>query len=121
MTSPNYPNNYKSSSDCTWFITVPRGQRIKFTIFDMEVEYHVTCSYDYVRIGDGSVKGIETRDTICGNKKYEFVSKGDQMWIQFYSDSQVNRKGFKASWTVHMTTTTEKMATTATTIFPELG
>ena len=79
----------------------------------MDIEYETSCKYDYLRIGDGYLKGEETRDTICGTRSYEFVSKGNQMWIQFFSDSQVERRGFKASWSLQMMATTQKVVTTA--------
>ena len=120
ITSPDYPNIYKSNTDCTWVITVPIGQRIKFTVEQMDIENESSCKYDYLRIGDGSVKGTRTRDTICGTRFYDLVSEGNEIWVQFFSDSQIERRGFKASWLIHMVSTTEKiMTTTATKLLPE--
>ncbi len=36
VTSPGFPNNHSSASDCTWTLKVPQGQRIemKFTSKD---------------------------------------------------------------------------------------
>ena len=117
INSPNYPDTYKSNTDCTWFITVPRGQRIKFTVDNMDIEQETNCRYDYLRIGDGSIKGAESRAVICGTRSYDFISQGNQMWVQFFSDSQFERRGFRAFWSVVSLTTTEKIPpTTATTV-----
>ena len=31
FTSENFPENYKASTNCTWNITVPEGQRVQLT------------------------------------------------------------------------------------------
>lgn len=121
ITSPNYPKKYKSNSDCIWVISVQPGKMIKFTVTGMNIEYDSYCRYDFLRIGDGAVKGSETRATICGTRSYSFVSKGNKMWVQFFSDSQVERNGFNASWTVQMISTTAKPTTAPTTRTPVEG
>ena len=121
ISSPNYPGIYKSNTDCTWFITVPRGQRIKFTVDNMDIEQETNCRYDYLRIGDGSIKGAESRAVICGTRSYDFISQGNQMWVQFFSDSQLERRGFRAFWSVVSLTTTEKILTIKTTSRPFKG
>ena len=118
ISSPNYPDVYKSNTDCTWFITVPRGQRIRFTVDMMDIEQDTNCRYDYLRIGDGPIKGAESRAVICGTRSYDFISQGNQMWVQFSSDGQFERRGFRAFWSVHSLTTTEKILTKAATTVP---
>ena len=49
ITSPNYPNNYATSSECVWVLTVPSG-RISILFTDFFIEDHSNCVYDFVEI-----------------------------------------------------------------------
>ena len=37
FTSENFPENYKASTNCTWNITVPEGQRVQLTFHLLNV------------------------------------------------------------------------------------
>ena len=49
ITSPNYPNNYPTSTECVWVLRVPVG-RISVIFTDFVVEDHSSCRYDFVEI-----------------------------------------------------------------------
>lgn len=48
--SPNYPNNYPSSRDCTWVINVPVIYQIELNISQFSLELSSDCRYDYLEI-----------------------------------------------------------------------
>ena len=49
VSSPNYPNNYPSNSDCTWTITIPEGI-ILLSFTNLDVESNSGCTYDSVKV-----------------------------------------------------------------------
>lgn len=48
--SPNFPNAYPLSRNCTWRITAPRGNRLQLTFSHMQLESAENCQYDYVEL-----------------------------------------------------------------------
>ncbi|XP_065052551.1 uncharacterized protein LOC135681853 isoform X4 [Rhopilema esculentum] len=111
VTSPGYPKNYDSNLSCTWVIRSRSGKKISLTFSEVDVEYDSTCKFDVIKVGDGSRVDENTRDRFCGNKyQLNFVSQGEYFWIHLSSDANSEGRGFKASWSVVVETTT--MATT---------
>lgn len=49
--SPNYPSTYNRNAECYWVITVSQGSSVVLNIFDLDVESHSQCRYDYVQVG----------------------------------------------------------------------
>jgi len=100
ITSPNYPSNYPTLSDCVWILTVPSG-RISILFTDFLVEDHSNCAYDFVEIRDGSSRQAPRVGFICGSNGlgYNYTSLGQSLYIRFRSDYSVTSRGFKASWT----------------------
>lgn len=45
IASPGYPSYYVGSSNCSWFITAPKGQRIRLTILDINLR----CKFSYLK------------------------------------------------------------------------
>jgi len=45
FSSPNFPSNFPTNSDCTWNITVPAGRIIKVTFlsFDLDPSQNPSC------------------------------------------------------------------------------
>lgn len=59
--------------------------------------------YDYVEIRDGekdySVPFLTPTGGLSGsNKSYVATASGNVMWIKFYSDSSVSKKGFNLTY-----------------------
>ena len=66
---------------------------------DFELEPHQDCSYDNIEIFDGSNKTAMTLGKYCGSRKPTvIVSSSDEMYIEFYSDASVQRRGFRATY-----------------------
>ena len=64
----------------------------------VDIEYHKTCSYDYVMATDGD--GTVLMQKTCGYKKAPpaFTSQTNKVQIIFHSDIHTNNKGFQLSW-----------------------
>ncbi|KAA0717588.1 CUB and sushi domain-containing protein 1 [Triplophysa tibetana] len=81
--SPDYPNEYPDSQDCTWLITVPHGHGvyINFTLLQTEP---VT---DYIAIWDGPEQSYPQLGIFSGNTALESAySTFNQVLIRFHSD-----------------------------------
>ena len=97
ITSPNYPSNYGSHADCSWRITVPNGFVVRLTFIVFDLESSRNCRYDYVKVEDtsGSLIGL-----YCGTKaQFTVSSSGRSLYVRFRSDKNVNKGGFRASFT----------------------
>ncbi|KAI1894595.1 hypothetical protein AGOR_G00117390 [Albula goreensis] len=81
--SPEYPNEYPNSQDCTWLITVPHGHGIyiNFTLLQTEP---VT---DYIAVWDGPEQHYPQLGVFSGNTALESAySSFNQVLIKFHSD-----------------------------------
>uniref|UniRef100_A0A671PZU1 CUB and sushi domain-containing protein 1-like n=1 Tax=Sinocyclocheilus anshuiensis TaxID=1608454 RepID=A0A671PZU1_9TELE len=81
--SPEYPNEYPDSQDCTWLITVPHGHGvyINFTLLQTEP---VT---DYIAVWDGPEQSYPQLGIFSGNTALESAySTLNQVLIKFHSD-----------------------------------
>ncbi|NWT02017.1 TLL2 protein, partial [Mionectes macconnelli] len=97
--SPNYPDDYRPSKECIWKITVSEGFHIGITFQAFEVEWHDTCSYDYLEIRDGLTEHSPLIGHFCGYEKPEDVkSSSNEVWMKFASDATINKAGFAANF-----------------------
>ncbi|EFN66210.1 Cubilin [Camponotus floridanus] len=103
--SPNFPNKYEHSINCSWIIEAPIGNTINLTFshFDLERGTLDTCTYDYLLIMEGDEDNPNTElNRFCGT---EFPSKisstQHQVFITFITDSFIAFNGFRLEWTVH--------------------
>ncbi|XP_037549410.1 CUB and sushi domain-containing protein 1 [Nematolebias whitei] len=81
--SPQYPNEYPNSQDCSWLITVPHGHGvyINFTLLQTEP---VT---DYIAVWDGSDTSSPQLGVFSGNTALESAySTSPHVLIRFHSD-----------------------------------
>ena len=55
VTSQGYPSNHNTSSDCTWVLSVPRGQKLqlRFETFNIHSNDRGVCDGNYLEIIDG--------------------------------------------------------------------
>ncbi|XP_070574235.1 uncharacterized protein [Ptychodera flava] len=102
LTSPNYPNEYPSDVSCRWVINVdtssPWAYRIVLNILDVGLEG--ACSYDGIKITDGDSETSRTILEICDSVNPGSVtSTGSSIFIRFYSDTSVQDRGFRISYT----------------------
>ncbi|XP_068442403.1 CUB and sushi domain-containing protein 1a isoform X2 [Clinocottus analis] len=81
--SPQYPNEYPNSQDCSWLITVPHGHGvyINFTLLQTEP---VT---DYIAVWDGPDTSSPQLGVFSGNTALESAySTSPKVLIRFHSD-----------------------------------
>lgn len=100
ISSPNYPGLYPYNMECVWLIVVAEGSSVLLTFHDFELEYHVTCSYDHIKIYNGvSEDEGNLLGTFCGvMSPPQFTSSWNVMSIIFHSDRHVTHRGFSVSY-----------------------
>lgn len=97
INSPKWPDFYPSRKDCVWTFTVTDGHRVKLEFEEFELEPHQECTYDHIEIFDGTSTNSRSLGRFCGNKiPPPTYSSGNTMFMIFYSDASVQRKGFSA-------------------------
>ncbi|ESO84884.1 hypothetical protein LOTGIDRAFT_236092 [Lottia gigantea] len=97
ISSPNWPQFYPSRKDCVWHFTTKPGHRVKLEFEDFELEPHQECTYDHIIVFDGDDNSARSLGRFCGGDKPEpIISSGNRMYMVFYSDASVQRKGFHA-------------------------
>ncbi|XP_019616650.1 PREDICTED: uncharacterized protein LOC109464153 [Branchiostoma belcheri] len=96
FTSPNYPNNYPSSYDCVYEITVtpPYVVRLTFTDFNLEHDYDFVYVYDGITTDDSRQISLLTEKIL----PEPVTSSGNTMTVRFTSDASKNKKGFRAHY-----------------------
>ncbi|XP_073674791.1 bone morphogenetic protein 1a [Garra rufa] len=100
ITSPNWPDKYPSKKACTWALSTTPGHRIKIAFNEIDMEPHLECAYDHIEIYDGRDGKAPSLGRYCGTKKPQpILSTGNKMFIRFFSDNSVQKKGFEASHT----------------------
>ncbi|XP_070181137.1 uncharacterized protein [Littorina saxatilis] len=98
--SPNFPNNYDNNLNCVYVITAPEGHRVTLRFTSFSLEAHANCSYDYVRIRDGSSETSGFLGIYCDAlSPFTVASSGNQLWITFVTDTSRNSTGFIATYT----------------------
>lgn len=71
------------------------------TFNEFEIEQHQECAYDHLELYDGPDSLAPILGRFCGSKKPDpVVASGSSLFLRFYSDASVQRKGFQA---VHST------------------
>ncbi|KAM6986877.1 bone morphogenetic protein 1-like isoform 2-T2 [Aplochiton taeniatus] len=79
INSPNWPQKYPSKKACTWAMSTTPGHRIKF-------------------IYDGQDGRSSSLGRFCGTKKPSpVISSSNRMFLRFFSDNSVQKRGFEAS------------------------
>lgn len=67
------------------------------TFNEFEVEQHQECAYDHLELYDGPDSLAPILGRFCGSKKPDpVVASGSSLFLRFYSDASVQRKGFQA-------------------------
>ncbi|KAK3515420.1 hypothetical protein QTP70_018872 [Hemibagrus guttatus] len=98
FTSPNFPIQYESNSQCVWIITASNPNKviqINFEEFDLEL------GYDTLTIGDGGEVGDSRTiiQVLTGSFVPDLiVSMTHQMWLHLQSDESVGSIGFKINY-----------------------
>jgi len=87
--TPNYPEVYTNSLDCSITITAPEGMLVHVAVLDtFDLESHSSCGFDWVEMGDSG--------RMCGTAGagFDYVSSGNIVTITFHTDGSVVDPGF---------------------------
>ncbi|XP_043921627.1 low-density lipoprotein receptor-related protein 12 [Protopterus annectens] len=98
ITSPGWPLEYPSRSNCSWYIRANPGEiiTISFQDFDVEGSHTLQCTSDWLTIG-GHRNTDDNR--ACGSTiPAPYISSLDHVWIRFHSDDSVAGKGFRLAY-----------------------
>ena len=102
FSSPQYPLSYPNSVKCTWIIEVPAGHkvRLQFDSFRLETcTVPSVCTCDHVEVRDGRDESARSLGKFCGDNGPSILrSSGQQLWVEFDSDSLTRATGFSASF-----------------------
>lgn len=106
--SPNFPDKYEHSTNCSWIIEAPIGNKINLTFshFDLEgsSDSNGTCEFDYLQIMEGKNDIANTElGRFCGNVELplKISSTQHQIYINFVTDSFIAFNGFRLEWTTY--------------------
>ncbi|KAM7392945.1 hypothetical protein PAMA_007861 [Pampus argenteus] len=99
ISSPNWPDKYPSKKACTWSLSATPGHRIKLVFNEIDMEAHLECAYDHLEIFDGQDARAPSLGRFCGTKKPSpVISSYNKMFLRFFSDNSVQKRGFEASY-----------------------
>lgn len=66
---------------------------------EIDMEDHLECAYDHLEIFDGRDTRAPILGRFCGARKpLPVLSGGSDMFLRFFSDNSVQKKGFEASY-----------------------
>ncbi|XP_051047179.1 mannan-binding lectin serine protease 1 isoform X2 [Phodopus roborovskii] len=98
ITSPDYPNPYPKSSECSYTIDLEDGFMVSLQfedIFDIEDHPEVPCPYDYIKIKAGP----KVWGPFCGETSPEPIStQSHSVQILFRSDNSGENRGWRLSY-----------------------
>lgn len=70
------------------------------------MEAHLECAYDHLEIYDGRDNRAASLGRFCGTKKPSpVISSANKMFLRFFSDNSVQKRGFEASYRAGAQTT----------------
>ncbi|XP_001377380.2 cubilin [Monodelphis domestica] len=91
--SPNYPNSYRSNTDCTWVIRVDRNYHVLLNFTDVDFEPQDAC----ITVHDGSNAASARIVNVCGRQQpAPVVSSRNTLFVRFQSTSANQNRGFRA-------------------------
>uniref|UniRef100_A0A8C8BEW9 Cubilin n=1 Tax=Otus sunia TaxID=257818 RepID=A0A8C8BEW9_9STRI len=96
--SPNYPQPYNNSTDCSWIIQVDYSHRVLLNFTDFDIENHHSCNYDNVFDGPSSEAPLLRK--LCGTQHPPpITSSKNLMYIRLLSNTTTQHRGFSARFT----------------------
>lgn len=97
--SPNWPDRYQSSKECTWSIGTAPGHRVQLTFLELDVQSDPGCSSDHVAVHDGPDAAAPLLGRYCGSTApAALLSSSSAMLLRFVSDGSVQQRGFEATY-----------------------
>ncbi|GFS18555.1 suppressor of tumorigenicity 14 protein homolog [Elysia marginata] len=104
VTSPGYIfGSYPTFTECDLRLFTSEQNVLVVRVLDLELEDHPACNYDYVNFLDGVSKFSAALARMCGTAHVRpptlsgntIVTSGASLWIHFFSDPVVVRRGFR--------------------------
>ncbi|XP_051001052.1 deleted in malignant brain tumors 1 protein-like [Acomys russatus] len=96
FSSPWYPTNYPTDTECVWEIRVAEKFNIELTIPSVKLEDIYGCPYDFVEVFDGQPVASLSMGKVCGGAELTFLSSSNFMTVVFKSDTMITNTGFYA-------------------------
>ncbi|XP_071960612.1 uncharacterized protein [Antedon mediterranea] len=108
--SPGFPGKYDSNLKCSWLIHTDNNQiTLEFTSFDVEAA--TGCYYDYVEVFDGNSNNDRSLGRFCGPQNPPpLTASGNMLFVEFKSDSSINKGGFSANYSEGCSWTFNKLS-----------
>uniref|UniRef100_A0A3B3Y743 CUB domain-containing protein n=1 Tax=Poecilia mexicana TaxID=48701 RepID=A0A3B3Y743_9TELE len=101
FSSPNYPNTYPPNKECLYVLEALPRQRVELQfskIFQIEASFE--CRFDHIEVRDGPFSFSTLINRYCGTANPgRVLSSGRFMWIRFFSDDELEGKGFQVQYT----------------------
>uniref|UniRef100_K1R8M5 Cubilin n=1 Tax=Magallana gigas TaxID=29159 RepID=K1R8M5_MAGGI len=109
--SPNYPDNYNSSSTFYWLIHNPSDTGyIRLEVEDSRIEADPYCTYDKVTVYRGPCTTYPILSSFCGVEKPTVTQyTGSYVLVVFTTDATADFRGFRIKY--YVTTEVEKTST----------
>nr|XP_034361789.1 deleted in malignant brain tumors 1 protein isoform X1 [Arvicanthis niloticus] len=96
FSSPWYPTNYPTDTECIWEIHVAEKFNIELTIPSLKLEDIYGCPYDFVEVFDGQQVASLSMGKVCAGAELTFLSSSNFMTVVFKSDTMITNSGFYA-------------------------
>ncbi|XP_071475764.1 cubilin [Marmota flaviventris] len=94
--SPNYPNHYRSNTECSWVIQVEKNHRVLLNFTDFDLEPPDSCILTY----DGVSSASSRLARVCGRQQptNPVTSSGNSLFVRFQSGPSRQSRGFRAQF-----------------------
>ncbi|XP_075068011.1 cubilin [Mixophyes fleayi] len=108
ITSPNYPENYTPSENCTWHVAVTVGFTITVYFeesFEIQNNDAACSSGDYLELRNGPDESSPLLGSVPGNGRFcgrnapsTMHTTDNELFVRFISDTSNEGKGFKLKY-----------------------
>ncbi|CAG5044806.1 unnamed protein product [Parnassius apollo] len=99
ISSPGSRGKYPPNRDCYWHLTTTFGKRIQLHFFELDIEAHPNCSFDYIAIYDGGHITDPLLEKYCNSTQPAPVqSMSSELLIHFHSDAYGSGYGFRITF-----------------------
>ena len=101
ITSPGFPNNYPTLSDCQWNIYASSHQTVEFDLQFLDMEVSHECEFDYLKFFDSQEASGKELYIGCDGKSFsptKIRSTGRYMVILFHTDDRITENGHRVGF-----------------------
>lgn len=102
IASPGSPGQYPLNRTCNWIITAPPSKRIQFLFYNLNIESHPTCDYDFVEIFARTNASKTSLGKFCNTTEPppKILTPDNVATIVFHSDGSGTDYGFQLTYSV---------------------